>query len=135
MEQQNLVLILARELADKLATPMFVVDREGRLAYMNERAGEILGDSYAAAGRINVEDWAERYQPTDLEGRPLAVEELPLVRALTLREPAHLTLRVKGLDGTVRDIAATAFPLFAHADEFVGAAAIFWEHRDLEPST
>jgi PAS domain-containing protein len=135
MEQQNLVLILARELADKLATPMIVADREGRLAYFNERAGEILSDSFAATGRMDLQEWAERYRPTDLEGRPLAAEDLPLVIALTRHEPAHLTLRVKGLDGTDRDIAATAFPLFARKDEFVGAAAIFWEHNTEEPPT
>jgi len=27
-----------------------------------------------------------------------------------------------------RAIEVTAFPLFAHADECVGAVAIFWEH-------
>jgi len=132
MEPPNLVLILARELADKLATPMIVVDHEGRLAYFNERAGELLSDSFAATGRMDLREWTERYRPTDLEGNPLAAEDLPLVVAMTRQEPSHLTLRVEGLDGTVRAIAATAFPLFARADEFVGAAAIFWEHTDSE---
>jgi PAS domain-containing protein len=135
MEPPNLVLILARELADKLATPMFVVDHEGRLAYFNERAGDMLGDTFAVTGRMDLEDWAERYKPTDLDGRPLAADDLPLVIALRRKEPAHLTLRVEGLDGTVRDIAATAFPLFAREDEFVGAAAIFWEHTPAERPT
>jgi PAS domain S-box-containing protein len=133
VEQQNLVLILARELADKLATPMFVVDHEGRLAYFNERAGELLGDTFASIGRMELREWTETFAPADLEGRPLQVDELPLVISLTRREPAHLAFRVRARDGTVRAIAATAFPLFAHADEFVGAAAIFWEHRE-EPA-
>jgi PAS domain-containing protein len=129
MDQPNLVLILARELADKLATPMFVVDADGRLAYFNERAGELLGESFAVTGRAELHEWASRYQPTSFDGRPLAAEELPLVVALSNREPAHLEFRVEGLDGVRRDIAATAFPLFARTDEFVGAAAIFWEQR------
>ena len=37
-------------------------------------------------------------------------------------------LRIKSIDGTERRIEVTAFPLFAHADECVGAVAIFWEH-------
>jgi hypothetical protein len=30
------------------------------------------------------------------------------------------------MDGVERDVEVTAFPLFAHADEFVGIVAIFW---------
>ena len=33
-------------------------------------------------------------------------------------------MKVTGLDGVEREIAVTAFPLFAHADEFVGMVAI-----------
>ena len=34
--------------------------------------------------------------------------------------------RITSVDGVERDVAVTAFPLFAHADEFVGIVAIFW---------
>ena len=34
---------------------------------------------------------------------------------------------VVGQDGIRRRIEVTAFPLFAHADDMVGAVAIFWE--------
>jgi PAS domain-containing protein len=125
--QQNLVLILARELADKLASAMFVVDGEGRLAYFNERAADILGEPFSEVGRIAMEDWSTAFKPTSLEGEPLEPENTPLVSAVLNREPAHMTLRIEGRDGTPRHLAVTAFPLFAHEDEFVGAAAIFWE--------
>jgi hypothetical protein len=55
------------------------------------------------------------------------VEELPLSIALVKHQAAHRPFRITGLDGTKRTIAVTAFPLFARADEFVGAMAIFWE--------
>jgi hypothetical protein len=35
-------------------------------------------------------------------------------------------VKVTGLDGVEREIAVTAFPLFASVDEFVGMVAIFW---------
>ena len=127
MEQQNLILILARELADKLATAMFVVDHEGRLVYFNERAADILGQSFGSVGRMELAQWAEAWQPTDLSGRRLTPAELPLAAALSRQEPAHSSFRITGTDGSTRDIAATAFPLMAHQGEFVGAAAIFWE--------
>jgi PAS domain-containing protein len=125
--QQNLVLILARELADKLATAMFLVDPEGKLVYFNERAGEILGESFATVGRMDITDWTEGFEPQELDGRPLPPDKLPLATALIHKEPAHLSFRIRARDGSNREIAATAFPLFARADEFVGAAAIFWE--------
>ena len=46
--------------------------------------------------------------------------------ALDQRRPAHEALRITSVDGVERDVAVTAFPLFAHADEFVGIVAIFW---------
>jgi hypothetical protein len=35
-------------------------------------------------------------------------------------------MRVTGADGVERKLSVTAFPLFAHADEFVGVVTIFW---------
>lgn len=127
MEPQNLVLILARELADKLASAMFLVDADGTLVYFNERAAEILGESFATVGRMNLRDWTEGYEATDLEGQRLAPDQIPLAVAVIHREPVHRTIRITARDGSDRTIEATAFPLFARADEFVGAAAIFWE--------
>ena len=130
MHQPNLVLILARDLADKLASAVFVVDATGRIVFFNERAEQILGESYAEVGRMRLEDWAVAWKPTDHAGAALRPEDLPLAIAIQDRKPAHRTFGIQSRDGTARTIAATAFPLFAHEDEFVGAAAIFWEHDE-----
>jgi PAS domain-containing protein len=127
VQQQNLVLILARELADKLASATFVVDHEGRLVYFNEGAADILGVTFGEAGHLPLEQWAADFMPVDEEGRTLSPDELPLVMALQHHQPTHRALRIRGRDDQVRDIAVTAIPLFAHREEFVGAVAIFWE--------
>ncbi|HEX9236960.1 MAG TPA: PAS domain-containing protein [Actinomycetota bacterium] len=127
MGQQNLVLILARELADKLATATFVVDQSGRLVYFNEGAADILGVTFGEAGHLPLERWASDFEPVDEDGRPLPPEALPLVIALQNQKPSHRAFKIKGQDGQVRGIAVTAIPLFARQDEFVGAIAIFWE--------
>jgi len=126
-EQKSLVLILARDLADKLASAMFVVDREGSLVYFNEPAEGILGRSFADLGPMRMHEWATAFGPIEVDGRPLQLEDLPLVMALRNRQPLHRQLRIKRLDGEFRDIASTAFPLFTRTDEFEGAAAVFWE--------
>jgi PAS domain-containing protein len=125
---RNLVLILARDLADKLASAAFIVDESGTLVYFNERCAEMLGLPFAEAGPMPMERWARVSSPSDLNGRPLQDDELPLVRALTHRSPAHRTMRIQSQDGQSYDIAVTALPLFAHSDECVGAIALFWEH-------
>jgi len=127
--QKNLVLILARDLADKLASAAFIVDDEGTLVYFNERCSEILDMTFAEAGPMPLEAWSKGFFPKDLEDRPLPPEDTPLVAALRHQKPHHMTLRIQSAAGKPRDIAVTALPLFAHADEFVGAMALFWEHE------
>jgi PAS domain S-box-containing protein len=126
-DQKSLVLILTRELADKLASAVFVVDADGTLLFFNEAAEEILGRTFAEAGLMSLSEWTTAFFPSDPEG-DLPPEELPLVVALQERRPSHRRFRIQGLDGQERHIAVTAFPLFASRDDCVGAAAIFWEH-------
>jgi len=127
VRQKNLVLILARDLADSLASAVFVVDQEGTLDYFNERCGEMLGKTFGEVGEMKMEEWTVAFNPTDLRGHPLAPEDLPLVTALREKKPAHRSLKVRSASGDIRDIAITALPLFARRDEFVGAMAVFWE--------
>lgn len=130
-EEHNLVMILARGLASAIATPWFLVDPDGTLVYYNEAAEAILGQSYAEAGALKPDEWGTMFQPVDPEsGEGVAPADLPLSRALLQRVPAQGRLRITGLDQERRDIAVTAFPLFARTDELVGALAIFWEEQD-----
>jgi PAS domain-containing protein len=128
-QQRNLVLILARELAANSATPMFVVDPQGNLAFFNEPAERVLGRSFAETGPLDSQEWGTIFSPVDGEGNAIPVEELPLTKAMRQLEPGHVGMTITGLDGETRQIAVTAFPLFARADEFVGALAIFWEEK------
>ena len=132
--QKNLILILAREFASKLATPMFVADAAGDLVFYNEPAEDVLGRNFGEAGEMPAATLPSLFSPEDLEGKPLPLDEIPLGIALLARQPAHRALRITGLDGRRRLVSATAFPLFARADEFVGAVAIFWEQSDGETS-
>lgn len=129
MPQKDLVLILARDLADKLASAAFVVDRDGTLVYFNERCSEILGRTFAEVGEMKMDEWSTRFSPTTLEGSPIPPEDLALVRAINEHVPAHEKIRVQRADGGARRIAVTALPFFARRDEFVGAMAVFWEHE------
>jgi PAS domain-containing protein len=126
-EQKSLVLILARELATNVATPMLILDRRGVLVFYNEPAEQILGETFADTGEVAPEDWADRWYTEDLDGQKMSVLDMPLAKVFTERTPVHSALRVRGRDGVFREVAATAYPLYAKADRFVGAVAVFWE--------
>ncbi len=125
--QKNLVLILAREFASKLATPVFVADAAGSLVFYNEPAEAILGQTFAEVGEMSADSWASLFETEDVHGRRIELGDMPAGVAFLERRPAHGALRIRGLDGVRRVISVTAFPLFAHADEFVGVVAIFWQ--------
>jgi PAS domain-containing protein len=132
--QKSIVLILARELASKLATAVFVVDPEGTAVYYNEVAEGLLGQTFAEAGELAKEQWGTVFMAQEADGSPVPVEHLPLGIALSKHEPAHRNFWIRSLDDIRREISVTAFPLFARAEEFVGAVAIFWEeNRDAAP--
>lgn len=126
--QKDLVLILARQLAERLPSPVFLVDHEGTLVFYNGAAERVLGVTFAEAGELSAGEWGERWDPQDPDtGTVLTLEELPLVIAVMQRRPAHRPMVIIGSDGARRSIEVTAYPLQSREDRFVGAVAIFWE--------
>jgi len=125
-KQRHIALILARDFATSLATPMFVVDADGDLVYYNEAAEALLGRPYAEV-QMSADEWATAFRPLDRDGHPVPLEELPLGLAFMTGAPAHRGLRIEGADGVERYIEVTAFPLFAHPGQVVGGVAVFWE--------
>jgi PAS domain-containing protein len=76
-KQKSLVLILARELATNLATPIYIADADGDLVYFNEPAEEIASGRFAERGETSINDWVKMLAPETIDGKPLAREELP----------------------------------------------------------
>jgi PAS domain-containing protein len=124
---KHLVLILAREFASNLATPTLITDERGWLVFYNEAAEEIVGRPFAEVGELPLENWTSQFSPRTLDTEErLPLERRPTGIALRERRAAHERYRVTSLDGIDREVAVTAFPLFAHADELVGSMTIFW---------
>lgn len=129
MTQNEVELILMRQLASYMAMAFFVVNSDGDLLYYNERAESLLGRSYVENGTMPLSEWSVAFRATnDEDGRPIPAEELPLVIASTQRRAAHKgPFRITGHDGVTRRIAVTAFPLEGQQGRHLGAVAIFWE--------
>ncbi|HZR96461.1 MAG TPA: PAS domain-containing protein [Gaiellaceae bacterium] len=124
--QKHLVLILAREFASNLATPTLIADTRGRLVFYNEAAEVVLGRRFSELDEVPLDEWLASFEPRTETSEPLPPERRPARIALDEQRPAHLRYVVTSADGVDREIEVTAFPLFAHSDEFVGIIAIFW---------
>ncbi len=127
MAQREIELILARQLATLLAVPILLVDANGDLLFFNEPAERILGRRFDEVDEMSVEDRAEALQFRDEAGRRIPIESLPLVVALRERRPCHATLQMRGLDGVVRTIETTAFPLEGAMGHLIGGMTMFWQ--------
>ena len=126
-KQKNVVLILARELASNIATPMLVLDEVGTIVFFNEPAEKILGATFASVGEVPAQDYDSKWATTDLDGNELSLLRGPMARVVSDHTPAHRVIRVRGLDGVWHLIETTVYPLFVSASHFVGAVGVFWE--------
>ena len=61
---RHVALLMGRELAANMATPMFLVDADATLVYFNEAAGTMFGASFGEIGELKRGQWSARFQPT-----------------------------------------------------------------------
>jgi len=127
MPQQEIEMILVRQLASYLAMPIFIVDPEGTLVFYNEPAEPILGRRFEETGEMPLSEWSTIFEGTDEAGVPMAPTELPLAITLAERQPVHRVFWLRGLDNVQRHVEVTCFPLIGQAQRYLGAIAIFWE--------
>ena len=125
--QRNLILILARDFASRLATAVVLVDEQGSIIYYNEAASRMLGIRFVEGAGMPADDWSTRFHQVDEAGQPIGLDENPLGIAFRQQKPNHRVLRFRDLEGNTHRVGVTAFPLLAHAGDLVGALAIFWE--------
>jgi PAS domain-containing protein len=124
--QKHLVLILAREFASNLSTPTLIADERGYLVFDNEAAEDVIGRRFGEVGEMPLDDLLGAFDAKTLTGEPVPPEDRPARVALDQRRASHLRYIVTSSDGVDRELEATAFPLFAHTEEFVGVVVIFW---------
>lgn len=123
---RSLPLILARELSANLATPMFLLDATGMLAYYNDAAELMLGRTHAELGKVTADEFGAMLQLSDVDGTPLRRRDSPAGVAFINREPSHRRLAATTLDGRREIFECTAYPLFGKGDEMHGVLAVFW---------
>jgi hypothetical protein len=123
-------LILARELAANLATPMFLLDQDGLLVFFNDAAELMLGKAYAEVGAISGIDFGDLLQIEYEGGGAMRKRDSPVGIAFNEREPAHQRLMATPLGGGDKAIwEVTAYPLFGRTGDMHGVLTVFWEAK------
>ena len=112
-KQKDVVLILARELASNIATPMLVLDETGTIVFFNEAAERILGATFESVGEVSPDEYDAKWATTDPDGNEISLRHGPMARVVSDHTPAHRVIRVRGLDGAWHLIETTVYPLFA----------------------
>jgi hypothetical protein len=129
---KSLPLILARELASNLATPMFLLDPGGMLVFYNDAAAMLLGKAFAELGEIPSGEFGAVLQLTTPGGEPVRRRDSPAGVAFFEHRPAHMTVMATAYNGVRREYEATAYPLFGATGEMHGVVAVFWENTSAE---
>lgn len=127
---KSLPLILARELASHLATPMFLLDAGGMMVFFNDAAAVFLGKTFAEVGEIPSGDFGTSLQLSTPEGEPIRRRDSPSGIAYFQRRPAHQTVMATAYNGIRRIYDATAYPLLGSDGEMHGVVAVFWEKTE-----
>lgn len=123
--QRPLQLILARNFVASIATPAFIIDGEGVIAFYNEPAGLVLGKRFEETGAMSPELWLTTFGPFGEDGSAQAFEDLPLTRAARAGRPAHARFCIRVGSGQQQRIEASALPVVGD-DGFQGAIVVFW---------
>lgn len=124
---KSLPVILAREFASNLATPLAVIDEDGTLVFFNEPAERIIGQTHAELGDLSEDEWRARFQAERRDGTQISADEMPTSVARRLRRPAHETLHFTMLDGQQRTLSVTAIPMLGREQDVAGVVVVFWE--------
>ena len=130
MAQQEIELILMRQLATCLTVPMVIIDEKGDLLFYNEPAEAIYGFPFdlIPLANIKAEEWSRIIKPTSLSGEPITPEDHPVMVALRTKRPLYDRYRMHGVqDGKPHDVEGVSFPLHGQSGRLLGAVGIFWE--------
>lgn len=127
-------LILARQLASGLAVPVLIVDGRGDTVYFNEPAEVLFGRRFDEIDALSFEERSAMLAPRHQSGEALPVDQLPGMLAMHERRPGHAEFYIRGLDGVLRAVEATAIPVESAGGQVLGAVIVMWQGHMAHPA-
>ena len=127
MPSKPIQMILARQLASSLATPIFLMDAEGTVIYFNEGAEILLNQRFEETGEIPADEYAKLVEVTDETREPIPPERWPTRVARMQRQPVSRAIWTRNRNGELRHLQVTVIPIVGEGDTLHGVMNIFWE--------
>lgn len=127
MAQKAVEVILLRQLASCLATPMMLFDQDGTLLFYNEPAESLIGYRFDETGEMSFSQWDALFYEVDDVGIRLPATRRPVLIALEHHLPAYAEFWLRTFNGRRRKVEATAVPLMGQGGRHLGAVVTFWE--------
>jgi len=94
---------------DNVGVALVVVDKQGRFVFTNQAALRMLGHAESLDG-ISLEDWRRNYVFRDDQGRPIPMEQAPILRALAGEQIPPQDIDVTLPDGRRKYLHAAGHP-------------------------
>jgi len=127
MPSKPIQMILARQLASSLATPIFLMDAEGTLIYFNEAAEILFNQRFEETGEITANEYAKLVEVTDEDRKPIPYEQWPTRVARIHRRAVSRTIWTRNRNADWRHLQVTIIPILGEGDALHGVMNIFWE--------
>jgi PAS domain S-box-containing protein len=104
-----------------IAEGVIIVDRDGRISFVNEAAARLHGVEYVG---LAIDEWPTAYNLLTVDGEPYPAHELPLARALLHRETVRdAEWLIRRPDGVTIHAQGSAAPV-VHGDGQAGGAVL-----------
>jgi PAS domain-containing protein len=128
--QRPIELILLRELARRLSTPVTLYNANWRLVYLNPAAEALFALDYEELGEITLAEAMAIMRPTDINGAPITAEHMPVGIALRQQQAQQANIWVHDAGGVAHRVAITSIPLRGQGGGALGAMSILWKVED-----
>jgi hypothetical protein len=125
MAARGIELILAKQWAGLLVTPVMLFDGSGTLVYYNEAMELLLGRSFGLTGPMVRGEWSAAFHFQDLDGNDLHPGLTPLGATLDGAQAEQRTCFMQGAAGKRSKICITTVPIQGAGEERHGALALF----------
>lgn len=127
MAQKAIEVILMRQLAGGLGTPVLLFDQDAHLIHYNPAAEVLLGRCFDEDGARPRQGCNPLERAAHADGTPLTQDEHPLSIALSKGRSAHGEFWLPCAQDVRRRLCATATPLETEGVRQVGAMVLLWE--------